>query len=762
MPEDFEPTDLIDSGDFTLQARGAVVGGVQASETFKATSQGQRPLGKGGETMGIAKRDLDAFQKQVWDESDRVRVQVIARLKEIQTEISDQLAKVDPTTQQGKDYQARIDNIQRKLNDPNFSISGYQLMLPDHSPDPTLEKAVALEQTAVKLANTAASVQPLFPGKLHVDSSRPRDIDPQNDLHLLSRAVASSKVDQLLGTNVLAEEKFGVDSNNNTVGISVGVDGFGVIGDLDNGKSYFMDIDYSSHNVQKGLYDLEALDYITGQIDRHPGNIFIDPTTGQVKGIDNDLAFPGLDRGQMLSSDVMGEAASKPVQNLPLFMHKDTAKKIESLNPDKLRQELSSVKYPGGGGKLSDAEIDGAVQRLKEMQTHIGELRKQGRVVDQFDNTTYQTAVKHQNDAIKAQFKDEWAKPYRKNTEQPDYTDLGDVRKTSYLGSVEVERQKNAMGLAQNQAEKLKPDELRTSTGYSGKMSRSPEHEKYAEKVDKALAQKKGEARHNMTKAELKELRELQKDIDHYESRLDKLDHHKVMASIKSLRYGGVDNAKEAFQEKRLEAMQKLKEIDDRLNDQAKQMLEGEKRDLMKSARKEVDQDKLLNQSQGVDMGHSQSLSQSVGQDSDKDKLGVEDGDNALSELEESDIEVEAPRTKVGVDDGQKVGQQQSQTQKQPEPKGMEVGGVKKITARFEVGNVTNTSTDTTQPSLQRKDSVREALKESSIVKLTRKNFEVDGGSNKVRQTSHIREDGGDGQTQESQKQKTGVSKGVK
>ena len=43
--------------------------------------------------------------------------------------------------------------------------------------------------------------------------------------------------------------------------------------------------------IQKGLSDLQLFDAISGQVDRHAGNIYVDPETGTVTGIDDDRAF---------------------------------------------------------------------------------------------------------------------------------------------------------------------------------------------------------------------------------------------------------------------------------------------------------------------------------------------------------------------------------------------------------------------------------------------------------------------------------------
>jgi hypothetical protein len=760
MPEDFEPTEEAQSADFQLTARGGPGGQHQASETYMARASGVRPLGEGGEQVGIAKMDVDRLQIQVWNARDAADIQAKRRLGELEQDLNDKISALDSNADPNikTDLERQLNWVKARASDATFDVGSYEGTLSSYTKDQLtdLEASKALAVQSNKLAQTVNSTAFLFSDAPYTGVNRPGPNKVPNDLHLLSRAVASSKVDELIGTDVLAKEKFGVDAQGRPVGISVGVDGFGVIGNTQNGKQYFMEVDYASHNVQKGLYDLEALDYITGQIDRHAGNIFIDPETGKVKGIDNDLAFPQVSRSHLFTDEGGDtDVQAKPVANLPRYMHSETAKKIESTSPDALRAQLSSVKYPGGGGKLTDAEIEGSVTRLQEMQNHIRTLRESGRVVDTFDKQTYDEAIQTQEKQVVDQCSKYWKGGGIEKATSADFTD---ARKTSYIGTIDMERRKNELGLDQNQTLKLDANGVRNATNNTGKIDRSPEHAKYAEKAGQTLAQKKGEARHNMTKAELKELNQLQKDLAHYENRLDKLDHHNAMASIKSLRYGGVDNAKEAFQEKRLHAMQKLKDIDDRLTDQAKQMLDGEKRDLMKSAKKEVDDERSLNQSQGVDMGHSQSQSQSSSKSVKDDGPSI-DGDDALSELE-SDLEVEAPKAKVGVDGNQNVSQQQ--TQKQPEPKGLEVGGVKKITARFEVGNVSNL-TDPTKPTLQRKDSVRESMKESSIVKLAKGKFEVDGDKDKVRQTAKIRTSGeDDGQPQESQKQKTGVTKGLK
>lgn len=214
---------------------------------------------------------------------------------------------------------------------------------------------------------------------------------------LLTRSVATSVVDEALGMNAMAKEKFGIDENGRNVGISVGVPGSSILvrGATPEDKESFLDINYENPTVQKGLYDLQAQDYITGQIDRHSGNIFVDPHSGQVSGIDNDMAFPTIDREQMVGSHGLN---GKAVQGAPQFLHSDTADKIEALTPQALRTALQSIQPPDGVAPLEPEAIEGAVQRLQELQAEIKTMRKEGRVVEEFSKDTFNQAMARQQE----------------------------------------------------------------------------------------------------------------------------------------------------------------------------------------------------------------------------------------------------------------------------------------------------------------------------------------------------------------------------
>lgn len=215
---------------------------------------------------------------------------------------------------------------------------------------------------------------------------------------LLTRSVATSVVDETLGMNSMAKERFGIDENGQHVGISVGVPGSSILvrGSTVEDKERFLNINYADSEVQKGLYDLQAQDYITGQIDRHTGNIFIDPHSGQVTGIDNDMAFPVVNREDMIQA---GALDGKVVRGMPQFLHSDTADKIEALSPQALRTALQSIQPPDGVAHMEAAAIEGAVERLEALQREIKTMRKEGRIVDKFDAQTYDRAMERQQQA---------------------------------------------------------------------------------------------------------------------------------------------------------------------------------------------------------------------------------------------------------------------------------------------------------------------------------------------------------------------------
>jgi hypothetical protein len=212
------------------------------------------------------------------------------------------------------------------------------------------------------------------------------------DRGLLTRAVGSYQIDSYLGLNSLAEEKHGVDKNGKPIGISVQVDGVPVSG-IKDGNPYALDIDYSDPRIQRGLFDLEVSDYITGQTDRHMQNVYIDSTTGKVKGIDNDLCLPEQPRSEVMKDS---QVKSKSIVTKPTMMHEETAQKLQKADPNELRERLQRSHVPGTQPLSKDA-IEGAVTRLKEIQSELRKGESSAiKVVKQFNKQTFDEAMKAQ------------------------------------------------------------------------------------------------------------------------------------------------------------------------------------------------------------------------------------------------------------------------------------------------------------------------------------------------------------------------------
>lgn len=132
--------------------------------------------------------------------------------------------------------------------------------------------------------------------------------------------------------------------------------------------------------LQEQLLDLQMLDCLCGQVDRHLHNIFIriDGDKVIVTGIDNDMSFGRLTR------DI--EHRSEPglrngnYAGPPPMMSEAAYERLMKLDPETFATSISTG--------LSTAEVDAAVIRLDQLKKHASDLRKQGLVVEDFATWT--------------------------------------------------------------------------------------------------------------------------------------------------------------------------------------------------------------------------------------------------------------------------------------------------------------------------------------------------------------------------------------
>jgi hypothetical protein len=231
----------------------------------------------------------------------------------------------------------------------------------------------------------------------------------ETDARNAARAVASSRVDRALGTNVVSKDHFAKHDGEAGV-VSPMVSGEALAHNIyseDNlndpsrkeavnqsyvtpesaknfnlrfGGTYDVDgdvvrkrvdkqtreLDTTNANVQQGMMDLQLNDYLTGQVARHAQNIFADED-GQVTGIDNDLAF-----GTDYSESYEEKGAGMYNMGMPNLIDGGTAERIQVMEESEFQAALVGEK--GDLNHLNDEEIEGAMQRFRKLKAHVEEL----------------------------------------------------------------------------------------------------------------------------------------------------------------------------------------------------------------------------------------------------------------------------------------------------------------------------------------------------------------------------------------------------
>ncbi len=144
----------------------------------------------------------------------------------------------------------------------------------------------------------------------------------------------------------------------------------------------------------EGLVDLQIMDIITGQCDRHPGNYKVAPD-GSVKAIDNDCSF-GVNaipdkvdvRGQRALMGFIPNNGSLMLR-MPPVVNEAQKQRINDLynNRTELKKQL--------GPHISDAEIAATMTRLEKLHAHINSNACY--VLSQGDNFLSPEAVKLMN-----------------------------------------------------------------------------------------------------------------------------------------------------------------------------------------------------------------------------------------------------------------------------------------------------------------------------------------------------------------------------
>ena len=212
---------------------------------------------------------------------------------------------------------------------------------------------------------------------------------------LIARQVVSYRLDRRLGTNVLAAEVFSRAHNGAVLGVTAEASGKAM---MDNGPPQgFRYFNLAQPEIQRGLADLQIIDAINGQLDRHPGNIFIDRATGRVTGIDNDMAHAMsrvVDEGSnnalvgQFIDDVDGELTY--TQSL---VAERTAEAIIAMNRDELASLLRGQE--DDPQRIDELSIRNTLLRFDAVQKQCLKLKNEGALVKNsgWNNVTYTAAL---------------------------------------------------------------------------------------------------------------------------------------------------------------------------------------------------------------------------------------------------------------------------------------------------------------------------------------------------------------------------------
>lgn len=646
----------------------------QASESYSVRAEGGNVLGAKGEVRAFAKPQLDvpAFNElhqrdkvvdaelaplkkesanfKAWSEKQRDLIGLPESIQRAENEVkksqaSLEAAKAGGNPQQIEMWENNVAGDQEKLD--GFlkwqeNQSELENEIAELAKKPDVARIIELEAEKVELTaklkptrTIAETSAPLFKEK----EAMVNDPAKGGDRALLARSVATHQVDQLLGTNVIAEEKM-AQSGDKLLGVSVQADGAQIAGKHE-GKDCFLQANYADPRIQKGMCDLEAVDYITGQIDRHYGNVFIEPESGKVTGIDNDLAFPEQNREVMIRND--GAVEDKVVKGMPKMMSSETADKILAIRPDQLENLLSSIKNPDGTGGLSKEEIQGAVTRLQELQNAIKDPNSGVQVVKEFNQETYNTLIQQQREQMVQD------KPYlAQDLSQPknDFADVkqaGDIiknTKASYLAGAVMEGRKY----------ELQNGKIEEGVTYG---LRDPGSAKKAQ-VDPAFAEYKKQeqaARQSMLqnprgiedlnlRREVTQLQaqknDLQKQLDECQKKLDKMDGPASLRDkAKSLfNIGrGEDQKRQDLGNQKQELLQGLKAVQQQTDAALDKAVAPMQVDLRMSAKEKVAEQRAIAQAIAEDKANSVATKHAV-----LKKMAEENGVNpAMVELQEGE-----------------------------------------------------------------------------------------------------------------------------
>jgi hypothetical protein len=216
----------------------------------------------------------------------------------------------------------------------------------------------------------------------------PDELEIEMNLNTSMRDVASARLDELLGSNLIARAELAFRKTGNgeliqgslmesAQGTTLSKLNYDVSAKKDPNKPQrdFM----NDAGLQRFFSRLQLLDALAGQVDRNMGNFTLQlDQSGSIiglTGIDNDMSF-GAHR------ESIGKVFNFP--GISKFVDQDMAERIINLDEKLLRVVMTGV--------LTDGEIEALIQRLTKLKTYLSDLKNKNQLLtpSQWDAATAQ------------------------------------------------------------------------------------------------------------------------------------------------------------------------------------------------------------------------------------------------------------------------------------------------------------------------------------------------------------------------------------
>ena len=237
--------------------------------------------------------------------------------------------------------------------------------------------------TRLRYETPTGVVDKIFKGEDPVDPcpfdsiTGPENYLDKNKPRFAARNFAAARFDRMLGTSLMPRMELAVHEGQ-----------LGVLMDVAKGvkpwEQHFNTYNWIpvedqrqpqvAASIQQQLNSAEWLDGICAQQDRHAGNLFVDPKSGKVTLIDNDMGFyPGQHHVRSASRNPGFRRFSGSTAGLPAVIDARVYQQLMSITPSQIQQQMN--------GLLTRQEIQATVDRVAELQHHARQLADTGRVI---------------------------------------------------------------------------------------------------------------------------------------------------------------------------------------------------------------------------------------------------------------------------------------------------------------------------------------------------------------------------------------------